>query len=133
MDSFTKHTSRRYAIELGGSMAVYAVVLFAAIPLMEQFADLLTRSLIILTPMIPITLAAIAIYRHLMRIDEYQRLQAFRIISIAAAGTALLSMGYGFLELAGLPKLSMMIVWPVMGLLWACMGLAIWFQARRES
>lgn len=129
-DTFTKKVSRKYFMELGGAMVAYAVILFAAIPVMQRSDDLLTRSLIILLPMIPVVFAAVAIYRHVLRIDEFQRLQVLKIITIAAAGTALFSMGYGFLEIAGLPKLSMMVVWPVMATLWIIAGIVLRVRER---
>lgn len=129
-DSFSKNAARKYRIELGGAMVAYAVVLFAAIPLMARAEGLSVRSAIILTPMIPIVFATIAIYRHVLRIDEFQRLQAFRVITVAAAATALLSMGYGFLEIAGFPKLSMMVVWPVMAAFWVLAGIVLRVRGR---
>jgi hypothetical protein len=39
-------------------------------------------------------------------------------VAVAAAVTAGASLTYGFLENAGFPKLSMFVVWPVMGAVW---------------
>lgn len=41
-----------------------------------------------------------------------------RAITVAFFGTAVLSFGYGFVENAGAPRLSMFAVWPLMGTLW---------------
>ncbi|NKB45875.1 MAG: hypothetical protein GKS03_16545 [Alphaproteobacteria bacterium] len=118
VDKFTKKTLRKYWIELGSAMLLYMVILSGALLILKDIEGLWLRSLIALTPMIPIVFATIAIYRHVLRMDELQRLQALRIIAVSAAGTAVLSIGYGFLEIAGLPQLSMMVVWPVMAALW---------------
>lgn len=132
VDNFTKAITRKYWWELGGAMTAYVIVLFAAIPLMTRSDDLLVRSLLILMPMVPLILATVAIYRHVQRMDEFQRLQSFKVIAISAAGTALLSIAYGFLELAGLPKLSMMAVWPVMGTIWLTTNLLLRIKRRHH-
>jgi hypothetical protein len=50
--------------------------------------------------------------------DEYARLKSLEAIAISAAFTAGWTLTYGFLENAGFPKLSMGVVWPVMGAVW---------------
>ena len=47
-----------------------------------------------------------------------QRKLQLEALAMAFAGTALITFGYGFLEGAGLPKLSMFVVWPIMAALW---------------
>jgi hypothetical protein len=39
-------------------------------------------------------------------------------LAIAAAVTAAITFAYGFLELAGFPRLSMFFVWPLMAVAW---------------
>ena len=43
-------------------------------------------------------------------------------MAIAAAVTAGWTFTYGFLENAGYPRLSMFIVWPVMGAVWGLLA-----------
>ncbi|MEA1674025.1 hypothetical protein [Nitrospirillum sp. BR 11163] len=51
-------------------------------------------------------------------------------IGFAFAGTALLTFTYGFLEVAGFPRLSMFMVWPLMVLLLVVgQFLGRWLQA----
>lgn len=123
-DKFTKGITRAYWKELGGAMVFYTVAIFGTMPFVQRFEEFWQRSLIVLLPMIPIFLATIAIYRHLMRMDEFQRQQAYQVLTIAAALTMLVSMGYGFLEIAGLPKLSMFAVWMTMGSFWLIVNFA---------
>jgi len=131
-DKFTKGITRTYWKELGGALLLYTVVIFGAMPFVNRFDEFWARSLIALLPMIPICLAAWAIYRHVVRMDEYQRQQAFKVITIAAAVTMLLSMAYGFLEIAGLPKLSMFAVWMTMGFFWLVINQVLRFRGKHH-
>ena len=84
-----------------------------------------------LLPLLGGAAAAVAIVRQLARFDELQRRMQFDAISLAFLGTAFLTFGYGFLEGVGLPRLSMFVVWPVMGGLWAVGSIASIFRFRR--
>lgn len=110
--------NRKYFIELFGSMALYAAVLFGSISFGRPMQPGLVRTLLLLSPMLPLGLAIWAIARHFMRVDEFVRLRTLESLSIAAGVTAALSLTYGFLESAGFPKVSMGWVWPVMGMIW---------------
>lgn len=77
------------------------------------------RTIALLAPMAPAAAICVVIVRHMRRLDELQRRIQLEALATAFAGTALLTLGYGFLEGAGLPKLSMFVVWSLMGTLWA--------------
>jgi hypothetical protein len=109
---------RRYRWELGGAFALYAAVLFGSIYLAESMAPGIARTLLALTPAIPIALAVWVIVRQFQRMDEFVRLRSLENIAIAAAITAAWTFTYGFFEGAGFPRLSMFWVWPVMGATW---------------
>jgi hypothetical protein len=119
--------NRRYFYELFGAMTFYGVVLYASITMGRPMPPGLSRTLVLISPMIPLALAIWAIARHFRRVDEFVRLRSLESLSLAAAVTAGLSLTYGFLESAGYPKLSMGLVWPVMGAVWgvhACLRVA---------
>ncbi len=118
MDKFTKRITRTYWLELGAAIALYTVFIFTVMPNLHRFEVLWQRSALALLPMVPFILGMIAIFRHFRRMDEFQRAQAFEVISIASAGTMFLTFGYGFLEIAGWPQISMFWVWMTMGALW---------------
>ena len=120
----TKKVMRAYHIELGLSMLVYVVLLFAAIRFGRPMADGLLRTAVLLTPMIGFGLFIWSFARHLGRIDEYLRQNRLETFAIAAAMTAAVTFSYGFLETAGFPFISMFWVWPVMCASWAlvCIG-----------
>jgi hypothetical protein len=85
--------------------------------------------------MIGVLLMLWAITRQVLRSDEFMRKNQVENFALAAAVTAGLSFTYGFLENAGFPRLSMFLVWGVMGMTWvlvtilrgncvSCMGAA---------
>lgn len=72
-----------------------------------------------LVPVIPMVAMALAVVRQLRRMDELARRIQLEALGLSFVCTALITFSYGFLETAGLPRLSMFYVWPVMGLVWA--------------
>ena len=76
------------------------------------------RVLVSLSPMLPVVFICGVVVRNIRRLDEMQRKLQFEAIVMAFAATALITFGYGFLEGAGLPKLSMFVVWPLMATFW---------------
>lgn len=109
-----KRVGKAYMREMMGSLALYMVLLFAAIRWGRPMAEGVPRTLVLLSPMIGFGLALWAIARHFGRIDEYVRMRLLETIALAAAITAGLTFSYGFLETAGYPKLSMFTVWCVL-------------------
>lgn len=109
-----KRVGKAYMRELMGSLALYMVLLFAAIHWGRPMEEGVARTLVLLSPMIGFGLALWAIARHFGRIDEYVRMRLLETIALAAAITAGLTFSYGFLETAGYPKLSMFTVWCVL-------------------
>jgi hypothetical protein len=113
-----RDAKRKYNLELGATMVLYVVVLFAALTFGKSMAAGAIRNLVLLTPVIPIALAVWAIARGFRRMDEFVRLRSLESVAIAATVTAGWTLTYGFLESAGFPRISMFWVWPVMGLVW---------------
>lgn len=121
MKEFSNHERkifRRYNAELLGAMFLYVVVLTIAMGVGYPMKKGLEKTLILIAPMGPFLLAIWAIVRLLQRVDEYVRLQLLETVSIAAAVTAATTFTYGFMEVAGYPRISMFAVWPVMGIAW---------------
>ena len=112
--SHQQRIHRAYLIELGGSLAVYMALLFAAIHFGRPMPEGAARSLVMVSPMIGFVLMLWTIGRHFGRIDEYLRMRLLENIAIAAGITAGVTFTYGFLETAGLPRLSMFTVWVVL-------------------
>lgn len=113
---------KRYRLELSAAMVVYAAVLFGSIAIGRPMEAGVARTLLLLSPAIPLLFAIWAIVRQFGRMDEFVRLRSLENFAVAAAVTAGLTFTYGFLETAGFPKLSMFWVWSVMGLTWAAVA-----------
>ena len=109
---------KRYRLELGAAMVVYAAVLIGSIHVGRPMEPGAARTLLLMSPAIPLLFAIWAIVRQFGRMDEFVRLRSLENFAIAGAVTAGVTFTYGFLEGAGFPKLSMFWVWPVMGLVW---------------
>jgi hypothetical protein len=129
-----REATKKYLLEFGGATALYLVVLFFSLRFAKPLDDGLARTLLLLSPMIPVALALWAFMRQLKRMDEFVRLRSLQALAIAGGITAGFSLTYGFLESAGLPRLSMFTVWMVFGGSWAVsavsQGLYCRFAAR---
>ena len=113
-----REATSKYMVELFSAMGLYMAVLFASITVAKEMEPGTARTLLLLTPMVPVLLAVWAIARQFGRMDEFVRLRSLEGMAVAFGVTAGLSLTYGFLESAGFPKISMFWVWPVMGASW---------------
>ena len=129
-----REATRKYLIEFGGAMALYLVVLSASLRGARLLDEGMGRTALLLTPMIPVALALWAYMRQLTRMDEFQRMRNLQALAVAGGITGGFALNYGFLENAGLPRLSMFTVWMVFGGSWALVsiwqGLYCRFAAR---
>lgn len=132
MDNFTKRITRIYWKELGAALVLYTVVIFAVMPRVDSIETLWLRAVFALSPMLPILLVTVAIVRHILRMDELQRARAFEVIALSAGATAILSLAYGFLEIAGFPRRSMFAVWIAMGTFWLAINQIYRFFGRHH-
>ena len=119
-----REATRKYLIEFGGAMALYLVVLFFSLQGAKQLAEGLGRTVLLLSPMIPVALVLWAYMRQLKRMDEFVRLRNLQALALAGGITAGFTLTYGFLENAGYPRLSMFTVWMVFGGSWAVVSVA---------
>ncbi|MGX4643055.1 hypothetical protein [Massilia sp. SYSU DXS3249] len=109
-----KRLARIYYRELFGALALYAVLLVAAIHFGRPMAPGPLRTLVLASPMIGFVAGIWAIARQVQRQDEYLRRLLVENVALGAALTAGLTFTYGFLETAGFPRLSMFSVWCVL-------------------
>ena len=119
-----REATRKYLFEFGGSMALYLLVLFLSLRGAVYLEDGVGRTLVLLSPMIPIALALWAYVRQLGRVDEFVRLRNLQSLALAGGITGGFALTWGFLENAGFPRLSMFSVWMVFGASWAAMSVA---------
>lgn len=126
----TTVTNRRYQKELGFALLLYMALLVGALLLSVDMQAGVLRTALLLSPMLAFALAVRAIVRLVRDTDEFLRKSMLEQLAIAAAGTAGITFTYGFLEMAGFPKLSMFMVWPLMGALWVAASVAHWLRSR---
>ncbi len=115
---FSRHEKKLggvYLMELLGAIAVYAVILVLAIKYGKPMAPGPARTALLLAPMTGFVLMIWAVWRMLYRVDEYARRLLLESIALAAAVTLGITFTYGFMEIAGYPKLSMFYVWMLFG------------------
>lgn len=113
-----KQAQRRYLKEFGVAMALYAALVAASVYAAAQLAPGAVRTALLASPALGILLIIRAVVRQIRHSDEFMRKTTVEHLAIAAAVTAGATFTYGFLELAGFPKLSMFFVWPLMGAAW---------------
>jgi hypothetical protein len=106
-------------LELGSGLLVYLGLTFLSVELLHHAGiGEPWRSMVGLVPMAGAVWCCWAVLRQLHRLDEMQLRLQLEGLAVAFAGTALLSVSYGFLESVGYPRLSMFYVWPLMAVLW---------------
>jgi hypothetical protein len=109
---------RQYHVEFSGAMALYVATVLVTTHWLRTHPAAPERVGVALVPVLPVTLALVAILRSFGRADELQRRNLLEALAFAFAGTALFVITYGFLESAGFAPLGAWPVWVVMGALW---------------
>ena len=121
---------KAYLRELFGALALYCVVLTAALHFGSGMQEGPSRTAILLSPCLPFLLVVWALVRQVGRLDEYLRLTTLEDIAIVCAVTAGWTFTYGFLENAGFPRLSLFVIWPAMGATWLAVCAFRWLRRR---
>ena len=117
-------SGRKYVIELSGAMIFYAIAVFSTPWLLEQMEDgsRLTWP-VALFPVIPTSLAVVAMVRFYRRADELQQRVLGETTFIAAMVTIFSSFAYGFLQIyVHAPRLPLIWILPAFFLLWLPIG-----------
>jgi hypothetical protein len=117
--AFTKQGPKLYFGELLGAMALYygAMVWRHSYGLAHHENGPL-KTVMMLLPMLPAILAALAILRFYQRMDEMQQRATLETVALAAAFGALTSLALGFAQDAGAPHIGIIWAWPLMGIGW---------------
>ena len=80
--------------------------------------NLALRTVIALTPMLPIFWLGTIIMGCMRNLDELQQKIQLEAVVFAAVLTALFTVAYGFLEKIGYPKLDTIWIFPMLMILW---------------
>ena len=119
---------KRYTKEFGTSMAVYAVTVPLSVWLLKGHEHSLWLYLIAGLPIVPSAFAMWAAVRFFRSLDELQRRIQFEGLAFSFMATCLLTLTWGFLQNAGLPKADVIWVAPMSIMLW---GLGLCVAERR--
>jgi hypothetical protein len=120
--------ARRYLKEFGSSMAGYAVMVPVSSWLLKGHEPSPLRFLFAILPVIPSVFAMLAAIRFFRGLDELQRRIQFEGVVFAFLGTCLISLTWGFLQNAGLPRADVIWVPPLLIMLW---GVGLGIASRR--
>ena len=113
--------ARAYAREFAIAMAAYVVAVVITVWLAPRI-DPALRAPFVVIPLIPSAFALRAYLRFLGRMDELGRRIQLEALAFGFGAAGMLTFAYGFLENAGLPKLSYVFVLPLMIALWGIGG-----------
>jgi len=109
---------RRYIIEFGASICTYTATVIISSAMVHSHSQANWRYAVAVLPVVPALFALLAVLRQLKRLDELERKIQLQALGFSATATSLLSFTYGFLELAGLPRLSFLWILPLQLVLW---------------
>ncbi|NIM93653.1 MAG: hypothetical protein GTO18_08070 [Anaerolineales bacterium] len=97
---------------------LFIIVLFATYYLLERENNQLVRSILPFVPALPGIFLVISVGYALSKLDELQRRIQVEAISIGFGITAIVTLTYGLLGLAGIPQPNWMLVLLIMTFSW---------------
>ncbi|MDE1938013.1 MAG: hypothetical protein KGI68_03240 [Alphaproteobacteria bacterium] len=110
---------RRYFVELMGAIPLYAAAIFASgYGANQHTLEPVLRDALVLSPVAPILLVALVIFRLYRRVDEFQKRRQLEMIAIGAAVVGIIGASWHFAQEVGAPPLSIVWAWPVMAAGW---------------
>jgi hypothetical protein len=115
---------KRYLREFLPAMAGYTALVPVSIWLLRGHEHSPWRFLFAVLPVFPAALAMGAGIRFFRGLDEMQRRIQFEGLAFSFLATGLITLTYGFLENAGLPRLNWIWIVPILTLSWS-IGLTI--------
>jgi hypothetical protein len=126
----TTLAQKRYFREFAIAIGAYVVILTASVYGLNHGIEGFARYLVAVIPAVPVAGVAIAVVRWLKGTDEFQRQTAITAMAIAGGLTALITVTYGFLENAGMPRMSVWISYLIFMSIWGIATPIIQRQSR---
>jgi hypothetical protein len=118
-------------IEFFAGMALYSVLLVVSVTTLRHHpAGGVAGIAIALLPMLGVLGVVYAIVRATIAMDEFRRRIAVDSAAIAAVAGGVITMGLGFLENAGVPRMNMTYVLPIIIAAWGCALIFFWRRYR---
>ena len=119
---------RRYMFRFLAAMMVYSILIMITGRSIRLVDPTWAKVLLALLPIIPIGVALSELLRFVASLDELQRRVQFEAVATAGVLTCMLSFAWGMLEMAGLPKLPIVLVTPLFS---ASYGFGVWRASRK--
>jgi hypothetical protein len=119
---------RRYLVRFLSAMMVYSVFIVITGRTIRHVDPTWAKVLLALLPLIPIGVALSEILRFVASLDELQRRLQFEAVATAGVLTCMLTFTWGMLEMAGFPKLPIVLVTPLFS---TAYGFGVWRASRK--
>jgi hypothetical protein len=118
MNNWMCRPAGRYSATMLILLALYAIALVASLTWLKAGVEGPWKYAIAVLPVLPALGIPFAVIRFCQAMDELQRRIQLESLAFGFASAAIATFTYGFLQNAGLPDLSWVWVWPVMGTCW---------------
>jgi len=122
--------ARSYFTELSAAFLLYAAILIPSIIWLRANPEASGRWAVALLPVLPVLLVLWAVLRFVFRVDELGRRMATEALAAAFAGSAVLVITAGLLEVGGVPRISPWGIWLGMAAMWALAAGAVSLRYR---
>ncbi|MBX5436721.1 MAG: hypothetical protein IRZ33_05825 [Alicyclobacillaceae bacterium] len=109
---------RRYVVQVISLMVMYAGLLLLSIWLLGKHPAVFWSYPIAMLPAIPLCLVVWSVIQFIRTMDELQRSIHLEAVTFSFLVTIVVSLTYGFMENAGLPRIPLMCVPVFMCFLW---------------
>jgi hypothetical protein len=113
-----REVQRSYAVRLVMGFGSYAVLLVAVVWWLNRSPDTPWRIPVALLPVLPIVYGLWSMRRYFVEADELQKRMQLEGYAFGFAGAAMATLTYGFLEMAGFPRLTAWWYWSGMAVFW---------------
>jgi hypothetical protein len=118
MKSWFCPPAAKYAVWMIVSFALYAAALIISLTWLKAGMEGPWKYAVAVLPVLPALGVPLAVVRYCQSMDELQRRIQLESLTFGFASAAIATFTYGFLQNAGLPDVSWVWVWPVMGVCW---------------
>ena len=98
-------------MEFGAATALYAAAVLIAMPMLDSYDLGAWRPWVAIAPVPPAFLMAVAVLRHVRRMDEMHRAIVAEAASFTMVLSALGALAYGFLEIGGIIRFPHPMIW----------------------
>ncbi len=115
---FKQGPAKKYRAGIFGATTVYAVAVLASVRWLQHNPSAPWKYGIAVLPVLPALFVPLAAVRLFREMDELQRQIQLEGLAFGFICAAVLTLTYGFLQNAGMPEVSWIWVWPVMGICW---------------